>query len=105
MQQPLGMDILKRLRTGARFRLFVLAALLVFSQVALACHQAAHFVPDRAQCELCVCQAQPLCAPLPTVSTVPVLAEQYFSPQAEIPAFTSTASRSAYHSRAPPLQA
>jgi len=105
MHQQFGMGILKRVRIGARFRLFALAAMLVFSQVALACHQAAHFVPDRAQCELCVCQAQPLSAPLPAVSMAPALHQQHLAPHAEPAALFSQNSCSAYHSRAPPLSA
>jgi hypothetical protein len=99
------MNVLKRLRTGTWFRAFAVAAVLVLSQLAVACHQTAHFAPDLTECELCVCQAQPLCAPLPTTAAVPLVAQQHLAPMAAIPALVSSAPWSSYHSRAPPLHA
>jgi len=105
MKHRFGLNLLRRASNGAGFRVLAVVAMLLMSQLAVACHQTAHFVPDRAECELCVSQAQPLCAPLPTVSTVPLLAQQNLAPQAEIPAFINTTPYSSYHSRAPPTKA
>ena len=67
----------------ARLRVLVLALMLVASQVALACHTAAHFSPELEKCELCVSHAQ-------LMTAVPV-ADQGFEadPDYGIPAFDS----------------
>jgi hypothetical protein len=105
MQRPTGMKLFRRISTGARFRVLAVVAVLLMSQLAVACHQTAHFVPDRAECELCVSEAQTLCAPLPAVSTIPVVAQQHFVPQTTFAAFLNAACYSSYQSRAPPHQA
>jgi hypothetical protein len=91
------------MRKIARFRIALLALMLVASHVALISHVTAHFAPNLEQCELCVSQAQLFSAipssdqgfPVdPGYNVLQISALQY-----AVPARFSTA----YHPRAPPL--
>ena len=53
----------------ARFRILLLALMVVVSHVALLSHATAHFHPALEQCELCVSQAHPQAA-LPATEAV-----------------------------------
>ena len=91
------------MRKIARFRIALLALMLVVSQVALISHVTAHFSPNLDQCELCVGQAQLFSAIPSSDQGFPVdpgySVLQEHDLQYAVPARFSRA----YHPRAPPL--
>lgn len=86
----------------ARFRVLLLAIMVMVSHVALLSHAAAHFMPNLDQCELCVSQAHPLAA-IPSAES----ALSGAPPTGNAPAAISmpsppVAPACAYQQRAPP---
>jgi hypothetical protein len=103
MDYPAKIGYRQCVRRTASFRVLVLAILLAASHVAFASHVNSHLDFKNGNCEWCVCQAQTLAGPLPSIEPATTLRQiTLLAPAGEIPVLSRSVA-AGYQSRAPPV--
>jgi hypothetical protein len=102
MDYPAEIGYRQCVHRTASFRVLVLAILLAASHVVFASHVSSHLDFKPGNCEWCVCQAQTLAGPLPSLEPVTILRQiTLLAPAGEIPVLSRSVA-AGYQSRAPP---